>query len=225
VLNSYRDRCLDIIKLFDTFIIKHIPREDNSRANQLAQQALGYIVTQGIFWVTSVSLVENRYASRSKGKPMLQNSDRLQDKGKPIPDKARRLSENSEPESSNTGKSQDKAKLTLGKEANEESVTKKNEFEKVGSPLDKEKMKPIRVDESAKDGDIVRTDWRFPLMECIRDPGKITDKKLKWQVLKNTLVHDTLYRRTIDGVLLKCLSEEQAKEAVQELHNGICGAH
>jgi hypothetical protein len=188
VLNSYRDRCLDIIKLFDMFIIKHIPREENSRANQLAQQALGYIVTQGIFWVTSVSLVENRYASRSKGKPMLQNSDRLQDKGKPIPDKARRLSENSEPESSNTGKSQDKAKLTLGKEANEESVTKKNEFEKVGSPLDKEKMKPIRVDESAKDGDTVRTDWRFPLMECIRDPGKITDKKLKWQVLKYTLV-------------------------------------
>jgi hypothetical protein len=26
VLNSYRDRCLDIIKLFDTFSIKHIPR-------------------------------------------------------------------------------------------------------------------------------------------------------------------------------------------------------
>jgi hypothetical protein len=25
VLNSYRDRCLDIIKLFDTFSIKHIP--------------------------------------------------------------------------------------------------------------------------------------------------------------------------------------------------------
>jgi ribonuclease HI len=33
VLNSYRDRCLDIIKLFDTFSIKHIPREENSRAN------------------------------------------------------------------------------------------------------------------------------------------------------------------------------------------------
>jgi ribonuclease HI len=25
VLKSYRDRCLDIIKLFDTFSIKHIP--------------------------------------------------------------------------------------------------------------------------------------------------------------------------------------------------------
>jgi ribonuclease HI len=33
VLNSYRDRCLDIIKLFDTFSIKHIPQEVNNRTN------------------------------------------------------------------------------------------------------------------------------------------------------------------------------------------------
>jgi hypothetical protein len=37
VLNSYRDKCLDIIKLFDTFSIKHIPKEENSRANRLGQ--------------------------------------------------------------------------------------------------------------------------------------------------------------------------------------------
>jgi ribonuclease HI len=36
VLNSYHDRCLDIIKLFDMFSIKHIPREENSQANRLA---------------------------------------------------------------------------------------------------------------------------------------------------------------------------------------------
>jgi ribonuclease HI len=37
VLNSYQDRCLDVIKLFDTFSIKHVPREENNRANWLAQ--------------------------------------------------------------------------------------------------------------------------------------------------------------------------------------------
>jgi ribonuclease HI len=62
VLNSYRDRCLDIIKLFDTFSIKHIPREENSRANQLALQASGYVVSQGVFWITSISSTEHRYA-------------------------------------------------------------------------------------------------------------------------------------------------------------------
>jgi hypothetical protein len=126
---------------------------------------LGYVVTQGVFWVTSVSLVENRYELRSKGKPMLDNVNRLQDKGKPTSDK----------------------------EAKEESVMKKSEFEKVGSPLDDETTKPIRVDDSAKDGDTVRIDWRLPLMESIRDPGKITDKKLKQQVLKDTSLDDDLY--------------------------------
>jgi hypothetical protein len=89
---------------------------------------------------------------------MLENSDQLQDKGKPILDKAHRLSENSEPKSGNTGESQDKAKLTSGWEANEESIAMENEFEMVGPPVDEEKMKPIRVDESAKDGDMVSTD-------------------------------------------------------------------
>jgi hypothetical protein len=86
-------------------------------------------------------------------------------------------------------------------------------------------MKPIKVDELAKDGDTVRTDWRLLLMECIRDPGKTTNKKLKRRVLNYTLLNDALYRRTIDNVLLKCLSEEQAKEVVREVHHGICGAH
>jgi ribonuclease HI len=55
VLNSYWDKCLDIIKLFDTFSIKHIPWEENSRVNQLAQQALGYVVSQGVFGLHRLS--------------------------------------------------------------------------------------------------------------------------------------------------------------------------
>jgi hypothetical protein len=66
VLNSYQDKCLDIIKLFDMFSINHIPREENSQANRLAQQASGYVVSQGVFWVASVSLVEHGYALGAK---------------------------------------------------------------------------------------------------------------------------------------------------------------
>jgi hypothetical protein len=43
--------------------------------------------------------------------------------------------------------------------------------------------------------------------------------------LKYTSIDDALYQRTIDGVLLKCFSEEQTKEAVWEVHDGICEAH
>jgi hypothetical protein len=65
----------------------------------------------------------------------------------------------------------------------------------------------------------------MPLLECIRDPEKITYKKVKRQVLKYMSLDDDLYRRTIDGVLLKCLGEEQAKVVVREVRDEICGAH
>jgi hypothetical protein len=109
VLNSYQDKFLDIIMLFDMFSIKHIPWEENSRANWLGQQASGYVVSQGVFWVASVSLVEHIYALRSKGKPILEDSNRLRDKEKPIlgntkrlPGNTDRLSEKIEPESGRT---------------------------------------------------------------------------------------------------------------------------
>jgi hypothetical protein len=44
-------------------------------------------------------------------------------------------------------------------------------------------------------------------------------------VLNYASLDDDLYRRTINGVLLKRFGEEQAKMTVQEVHDGICGAH
>jgi hypothetical protein len=198
-------------------------------------------------------LVEHRYALRSKGKPVLENSDRLQDEEKLIPDITNRLlgkigpdSGKIEPELGKTkpgmGKAElesgkieleqgceirlrEEAKLTSVERFNEESVTKKDEVEKDGSPLDKGEMKWITEGDSVKGGDMIWTDWRLLLLECIRDPGKTTDKKIKRQALKYTSLDVDLYRRTIDGVLLKCLGEEQAKVVVREVHDGICGAH
>jgi hypothetical protein len=115
VLNSYRDRCIDIIKLFDTFSIKHIPQEENSRANRLAQQALGYVVSQGVFWVASVSLIEHGYALRIKGKLVLENSDRLQDKEKPILDNMNRLPGKTGPDSGKTEPESGKTESSSGK--------------------------------------------------------------------------------------------------------------
>jgi ribonuclease HI len=114
VLNSYRDKCLDIIKLFDTFSIKHIPREENSQKNRVAQQASGYVVSQGIFWVASVSSVEHRYALRSKGKPILEDSDQLQDKEKSIPGNTKRLPGNTDRLSGKTEPESGRAELEPG---------------------------------------------------------------------------------------------------------------
>jgi hypothetical protein len=36
---------------------------------------------------------------------------------------------------------------------------------------------------------------------------------------------NTLYRQTIDGLLLKCLGLDQSRIAMGEVHDGICGTH
>jgi hypothetical protein len=119
---------------------------------------------------------------------------------------------------------QEELEQISGKENNEESVTKKSKSGNVGL-VDAKKSEPMKEYDSVKGGGTIRADWRLPLLKCIRDLRKTADKKFKRHVLKYTSIDDDLYRRTIDGVLLNCLGEEQAKVAVQEVCDGICGAH
>jgi hypothetical protein len=41
-LNAYLDKCLEIIALFDDFTVHHISRDENTVANDLAQQVSGF---------------------------------------------------------------------------------------------------------------------------------------------------------------------------------------
>jgi hypothetical protein len=84
---------------------------------------LGYIVSQEVFWVASVSLVEHKSALRSKENPILEDSDRLWDKEKPISGNAKRLSGNTdrlsgkiEPESGTTKSEPRETESSSGKE-------------------------------------------------------------------------------------------------------------
>ena len=51
------------------------------------------------------------------------------------------------------------------------------------------------------------------------------DKTVRWMVFEYILIDNDLYRQTVDGVLLKCLDEDQARVAMGEVHEGICGTH
>jgi hypothetical protein len=42
---------------------------------------------------------------------------------------------------------------------------------------------------------------------------------------KYVLLDDQLYYKTVNGVLLKCLNQEEAKVFMGVVHEGICGAH
>jgi hypothetical protein len=68
-------------------------------------------------------------------------------------------------------------------------------------------------------------DWRTPLIRYLEDPGHIADRKVRRQALKYAVLDNTLYRRTIDGLLLKCLGLDQSRIAMREVHEGIYGTH
>jgi len=72
-------------------------------------------------------------------------------------------------------------------------------------------------------------DWRQPLIEYIQYGILPTDLKkmvdVKRQVLRFTFKNDTLYRKAFEGVLLRCLSREQATYILNEVHARVCGAH
>jgi len=48
---------------------------------------------------------------------------------------------------------------------------------------------------------------------------------LRYKALKFVLLDDHLYHKTVDGVLLKCLNQEEAMVLMGEIHEGVCGAH
>jgi hypothetical protein len=73
--------------------------------------------------------------------------------------------------------------------------------------------------------ELVADDWRKEIADYLRNPSKKVDRRLRYQATKYVLLEDELCYRTIDGVLLKCLGKEEAKNLMGEIHEGTCGAH
>jgi hypothetical protein len=68
-------------------------------------------------------------------------------------------------------------------------------------------------------------DWRTPLVCYLENPGHIADRKAWHQALKYVMLENILYRRTIKGVLLKCLGLDQSTKDMGKVHEDICGTH
>jgi hypothetical protein len=68
-------------------------------------------------------------------------------------------------------------------------------------------------------------DWRTPLVCYLENPGHIVDQKVWHQALKYVMHENILYRRTINGVLLKFLGSDQSRKDMGKVHEDICGTH
>uniref|UniRef100_A0A7N2L0M9 RNA-directed DNA polymerase n=1 Tax=Quercus lobata TaxID=97700 RepID=A0A7N2L0M9_QUELO len=76
---------------------------------------------------------------------------------------------------------------------------------------------------------VEKEDWRQVIIEYLQHGRLPDDKRHRTEIRRRAArfiyYKDTLFRRSFDGLFLRCLGEEEAKQALEEAHSGICGAH
>jgi hypothetical protein len=95
----------------------------------------------------------------------------------------------------------------------------------VASPVTSPKNLPNRPNLTSSDVGADLEDWKTLILRYLCDPSAKVDKSVRQSAFKYVLHNDELYRRTIEGLLLKCLGFDQARVAIEEIHEGICDTH
>lgn len=72
-------------------------------------------------------------------------------------------------------------------------------------------------------------DWRHDFINYLKH-GRWPEESHKRTQLRRRLLqylyfNDTLYRKSYDQLWLRCLSSDEAKQAMYFVHSGVCGAH
>ncbi|XP_011078144.1 uncharacterized protein LOC105161956 [Sesamum indicum] len=71
--------------------------------------------------------------------------------------------------------------------------------------------------------------WKTPFIRYLKNgelpKDSIAAKRLQFKANRFTMIGDDLYKRTPEGVLLKCLDAERAQYVLREIHEGSCGNH
>jgi hypothetical protein len=75
----------------------------------------------------------------------------------------------------------------------------------------------------------ITEDWRTPLINFL-DADKLPDndttaKKLSREAKMYCMIGNDLYKKAPNGVFLKCVSPEDGKDFLLDIHEGIYGSH
>ncbi|KAL0433347.1 UNVERIFIED_CONTAM: hypothetical protein Slati_2669000 [Sesamum latifolium] len=85
--------------------------------------------------------------------------------------------------------------------------------------------------EAAKEVQVMeeRTSWKNDIIKYLKEATLPDDpvqaKRIRFKPTRFTMVGDELYKRTIDGPLLKCLDEKKTQYVLRKIHEGSCGNH
>jgi hypothetical protein len=73
--------------------------------------------------------------------------------------------------------------------------------------------------------DLAGDDWRKEIVDYLENPSRKVSRKLRYKAIKFFLLDGCLFYKSLDGLLLQCLGQEEAKKMMSEVHDGLCGAH
>jgi hypothetical protein len=75
--------------------------------------------------------------------------------------------------------------------------------------------------------EVGKEDWRSPIISYLRSPIGYSNNALKLKARRYVLMEEDecLFKRGADGILLKCISTEEAIQVMARVHERICGAH
>jgi ribonuclease HI len=73
--------------------------------------------------------------------------------------------------------------------------------------------------------DLAEDDWTKEIVDYLENPSQKVSRKLRYKAIKFVLLDGHLYYKSLDGVFLQCLGQEEAKRMMSEVHDGLCGAH
>jgi ribonuclease HI len=73
--------------------------------------------------------------------------------------------------------------------------------------------------------DLAEDDWRKEIVDYLENPSRKVSRKLRYKAIKFVLFDGRLYYKSLDGVLLQCWGQEEAKKMMSEVHDRLCGAY
>ncbi|XP_074323403.1 uncharacterized protein LOC141660324 [Apium graveolens] len=73
------------------------------------------------------------------------------------------------------------------------------------------------------------SDWMTPLRNFLEKgilpPDRKDALKIKYRASNYTIINGRMYRRSVSQPLLRCLNNEEQQQALEAVHEGICGEH
>jgi hypothetical protein len=89
----------------------------------------------------------------------------------------------------------------------------------------RENQEVFAKDVCAFGSNLAEDDWRKEIVDYLENPSRQVSRKLRYKAIKFVLLDGRLFYKSLDGVLLQCLGQEEAKKMMSEVHDGLCGAH